>query len=172
MVIITFISLRKQKPDLTQLRIPLFPGVPFIGWQRAGICHDSGGHLDFSCLLFKLASPETCICSIVICPPQFAGLHQSQGFLAISMPLWGKRTLFCIFWAKLGPKKLFKAAMVGTVNCPSLVLFFSSIEIELLIFSWAHVVQSDDYLSQTSVHLGKVMRLDSGLWDTGRREYV
>lgn len=62
--------------------------------------------------------------------------------------------------------------MVGTVNCPSLVLFFSSIEIELLIFSWAHVVQSDDYLSQTSVHLGKVMRLDSGLWDTGRREYV
>ena len=28
------------------------------------------------------------------------------------------------------------------------------------------------YISQTSVHLGRIMRLDSSHWDTSRREYV
>ena len=61
--------------------------------------------------------------------------------------------------------------MVGNVAAPH-CLFFFSIQIEHLILNWAHVIQSNDYISQTSVHLGRIMRLDSSHWDTSRREYV
>ena len=58
--------------------------------------------------------------------------------------------------------------MLAAPHC----LFFSSIQIECLILNWAHVIQRNDYISQTSVHLGRVIRLDSCHWDTSRREYV